>query len=188
MTVYGCAAERLNFVIYCDTLLLFCAGRATPAGTSGSVSSELRQGESGGTHGARLACLPLRFERCDVDVAERFAVPIENAIGGCQHEPRQAQQQRGETAHGICEKSRSYASSMAREIASSCGSAKAGGSCKSCPVQNKASVIVGQPGWDRARKERDRAHLDHRAAVLVPGAERRVGESVGRRRHNVGRC
>ena len=82
----------------------------------------------GSTYGARLACLPLLLERGDVDVPERLAVLVEDAVawvGGGFCAERRA------STYGSWEKSRSYASSIAREIASSDGSANAGGSCRS---------------------------------------------------------
>jgi hypothetical protein len=53
----------------------------------------------------------------------------------------------------MCEKSRSYASAIARAIASSRGSANAGGSCRSCaPAQRSRSSAGAEVKVPRSRR------------------------------------
>jgi hypothetical protein len=108
------------------------------------------------THRIRAARFPARLELRDVDVAKRPAAAVQDPVPRLRlARARKAGEKR---THGMCEKSRSSARAIARAIASSRGSANAGGSCRSCaPAQpqqcrrGRQSTSITAPRYFSAR-------------------------------------
>lgn len=81
------------------------------------------------THRIVLACLPFFFEFSDIDVAQRSPPSVQNTKGADLR--IQSKNVVGDLTDGMCEKSRSYASATALDIASFADMENAGGNCRS---------------------------------------------------------
>ena len=82
------------------------------------------------THGIDLAGFPLLLQRCNFDIAQEITMLPEDPAYSEQGRVRRTEESSG-SAYGMCEKSRSYARSIARAMSSDLGRENAGGSWRS---------------------------------------------------------
>ena len=119
------------------------------------------------THRVNFFCLPSLFQSSDVNVPNRSSSFSQNPVHGEEVCQRACLEKRKRETHGICEKSRSYASSIALITRWFFERANAGGSWRSCvphnatryhaqhaikPLENMSQPVARMALWQSHRK------------------------------------